>query len=189
MAAGQFALRLENATWDAGGAVVAAGEAHLAARAAGLAGEQIRVLVYDLDNELTAGGVTLRLPFTTEAAQPEAPQLAGLLAAGPDGSRREITVSAAGALSVATLVVAPNPTSGSASIRFSPAAAGTYSLAVYDLRGRRVRVLEQVASALQPVTVGWDGRDDGGRELPSGVYFVRVTAGAQTLTNKVVLSR
>jgi hypothetical protein len=38
-------------------------------------------------------------------------------------------------------------------------------------------------------TVAFDGRDDGGRLLPSGVYFCRVTAAGASVTRKIVLAR
>jgi hypothetical protein len=35
----------------------------------------------------------------------------------------------------------------------------------------------------------FDGHDDAGRLLPSGVYFYRVHAGAETVTEKMVIAR
>jgi hypothetical protein len=60
---------------------------------------------------------------------------------------------------------------------------------VFDVTGRRVR--EQRLAALP---AGWreivfDARDAGGRQLPSGVYFYRVSAAAETVTRKMVIAR
>jgi hypothetical protein len=55
---------------------------------------------------------------------------------------------------------------------------------VFDLRGRRIRSL---AAAEAPARiVDWDGRDDAGRPVPSGVYFFRTSRAA---TGRVVLVR
>jgi flagellar hook assembly protein FlgD len=59
---------------------------------------------------------------------------------------------------------------------------------VYNLQGVVVRSL-----ALESVGAGgsqslsWDGRTDTGRQLPSGVYFVKLEAGATTVYRKLLL--
>jgi hypothetical protein len=62
-------------------------------------------------------------------------------------------------------------------------------LAVFDTRGRLVRSLMSgfVGSGVQ--TVSWDGRDSEGRQVASGVFFVRLEAAGQGLTRKVVIAR
>jgi subtilisin family serine protease len=190
VAAGQFALTLRGAVWDAQGVILDDPSAgHVAARAVGLDGEQIRVLIYDLDNELPAAGVTLRLPLERIGIESSAPQVAGLLLADPSGEKRSVINSSAPSSAFATLGISPNPMAGAVNIQFNLGRTQTYTLSVYDLRGRRVRALEQGVGSVQPVTVGWDGRDGQGRVLPSGVYFVRLTSGSDVLTSKIVLSR
>jgi flagellar hook assembly protein FlgD len=60
-------------------------------------------------------------------------------------------------------------------------------LSVFDVAGRRVRaVLERVLPAgLHEIE--WDGRDDAGRPVASGVYFYRMQSGPQTETRRMVL--
>ena len=89
----------------------------------------------------------------------------------------------------ASLGVSPNPSTGAANIQFSLGQSQSFTLSVYDLRGRRVRVLEQGIGSDQSSIVGWDGRDGQGRNVPSGIYFVRLRSGDDVLTSKVVLSR
>ncbi len=61
---------------------------------------------------------------------------------------------------------------------------------VYDVRGRKVRTLHE-----GPLPVGirhgltWDGQDDRGRALASGVYLVQAKAGDQRVGQKVTLLR
>jgi hypothetical protein len=60
---------------------------------------------------------------------------------------------------------------------------------VFDVRGRSIRTM--LAGALQDAgnRVAWDGCDDNGRRVPPGIYFVRLKAGDQAATHKVVLLR
>lgn len=62
-------------------------------------------------------------------------------------------------------------------------------LEIHDLRGRSVRLLRDSSAQPGRHAVFWDGRDDNGREVPSGVYFCRLTAGERVQTRKMVLLR
>ncbi|MFC1572884.1 FlgD immunoglobulin-like domain containing protein [Candidatus Eisenbacteria bacterium] len=68
----------------------------------------------------------------------------------------------------------PNPSSGAAEIRYILAESGVARVFIHDLRGRLVRTLihEQVPAG--PGHVVWNGKDDTGREVASGVYAVRL---------------
>src|SRR4030095_9869201 len=68
----------------------------------------------------------------------------------------------------------PNPFDRNTRIRFSLPAAGAHKLVVYDVNGRRVRVLSEGARAAGIGEVEWDGRDGSGAPVPSGVYFYRL---------------
>ena len=81
----------------------------------------------------------------------------------------------------------PNPFNPSTGIRFSLPTAGSATLAVYDLEGRRVRLLLQDDLAAGPHLVRWHGDDDGGAAVASGIYFYKLTAGGRTLTRKMML--
>jgi hypothetical protein len=85
--------------------------------------------------------------------------------------------------------VVPNPFNPRAEIRYDVPAPGRVDLAVFDLRGRLVRVL-----VAEPLPAGhhaavWDGRDDGGRTVAAGVYFARIRAVQATATIKMVLAK
>ncbi len=83
---------------------------------------------------------------------------------------------------------APNPFNPVTTIRFDvPAGASRVTIAVFDVTGRRVRTLfDRVPSAGQR-SVTWDGRDDRGQSVASGVYFYRMSAGVFAQTRKMVL--
>jgi hypothetical protein len=84
----------------------------------------------------------------------------------------------------------PNPFNPSTTIRFGVAKAGPVTLRIYNVRGQLVRTL--VDDVRQPGVehmVTWNGRDDRGRSVASGVYFVRLEASRFTQTRKMVLLR
>jgi len=83
----------------------------------------------------------------------------------------------------------PNPFNVQVVIGFSLPEAGFVRLGVYDVLGRKVRTLVEgkIGSGLHRVV--WDGRDDGGREVSSGVYVVRLDVGGKVFARKVVMVR
>ena len=83
--------------------------------------------------------------------------------------------------------MAPNPFGGRTSFEFGLAVPGRVDLAVYDARGRRVRQLEDEMRPAGRYTMHWDGRDDGGRALAAGVYFVRLQANDYVASKRVTL--
>ncbi|MBN2288089.1 MAG: hypothetical protein JXQ83_02075, partial [Candidatus Glassbacteria bacterium] len=60
-------------------------------------------------------------------------------------------------------------------------------LGVYNLRGELVRALVDEVKEPGYYSVSWDGRDEGGREVASGVYFYRLSAGDFDQVRKMVL--
>ncbi len=82
---------------------------------------------------------------------------------------------------------APNPFNARTSIRFELATGGPYELAVFDDAGRRVRTFRGLGTAGRN-EIAWDGRDDTGAAVGSGVYYARVVSGDAAATGaKMVL--
>ncbi len=83
----------------------------------------------------------------------------------------------------------PNPFNPSTTVSFSVGGEQPLLviLAVYDIRGARVRTL--LNELVEPGTrrIEWDGRDGKGRQLSSGIYFLRLSAGSQTRVRKMIL--
>jgi len=63
------------------------------------------------------------------------------------------------------------------------------SLKVYDVNGRLVKALVSGEEATGDHSINWDGSDDRGRALSSGVYFARLEAGTEQRLAKIVLLR
>jgi len=100
-----------------------------------------------------------------------------------------IPADSGGAPGVATVVVSPNPFNPSASIRFDLRAAARVRLVIYDLEGKTVRTLADGRLSAGPHTYFWDGRNDTGDALPSGVYFFRLEADGASTAGKLTLLR
>jgi hypothetical protein len=83
----------------------------------------------------------------------------------------------------------PNPFAAATRIAFGLREAADVSLVVYDVSGRVVRVLAQGPRAAERHEVEWDGRDEHHRPVASGVYFLKMKAGAFTQTRKMVVAR
>ncbi len=75
----------------------------------------------------------------------------------------------------AQLALQPNPAPGRAVISWSVPGSGPVGIDLYDPAGRRVRSLPLCGDAGVSGSILWDGRDDGGRLLPAGVYLVRMS--------------
>ncbi len=88
---------------------------------------------------------------------------------------------------IAMLSNYPNPFNPMTTIRYSVSPAQDVTLAIFDVRGARVRTLESGAVTEGMHEVVWNGRDDAGRAVASGVYYARLVATSQTMTRKIVL--
>ncbi len=83
----------------------------------------------------------------------------------------------------------PNPFNPTTTLRFSLPQAGEVELSIYNLMGQRVANLVRGVQEAGPHVLQWNGRDEQGRELASGVYFYHLQAGAQVETRKLLLLR
>jgi hypothetical protein len=106
--------------------------------------------------------------------------------AGGTGDIDVVATPDVGALT-ALMRVFPNPFPASAAIHFTLDESARVGLRVFDAAGRLVCVLrESDALAAGPHAVVWDGRDETGRAVGSGVYFVEMRAGSGASVVKVL---
>ncbi len=83
---------------------------------------------------------------------------------------------------------APNPFNPVTTLNFAvPASGGDVEIAVYDVSGRRTALLASGHHDAGRYTVVWDGCDDGGRRVASGIYFARMVAPDYVTTRKMIL--
>ncbi|MBP2681257.1 MAG: protein up-regulated by thyroid hormone-putative PQQ-dependent glucose dehydrogenase [Candidatus Krumholzibacteriota bacterium] len=84
----------------------------------------------------------------------------------------------------------PNPFNPETRILFTLREAGLAEIAVFDVTGRRVRLLLRRPFEPGPHEIIWDGRDDHGVETPSGVYFCRLMVDGRAVdAGRLVLLR
>lgn len=84
----------------------------------------------------------------------------------------------------------PNPFNPRVNFAFATAATAKVDVSVHDARGRLVRSLARGRElAAGAHVLGWDGRTDAGRAAASGAYFLRVSGGSETVTERVTLVR
>ena len=83
----------------------------------------------------------------------------------------------------------PNPSSGQAQIDYSLAHPARVRIRIFDAAGRHVRRLIDEESAGGPHTIVWDGTNDQGRSVGSGVFFYRMNAGSWQSQKKMLLVR
>jgi hypothetical protein len=83
----------------------------------------------------------------------------------------------------------PNPFTDALSVPLSMESAATVQAAVYTADGRRLRTLADGRFAAGSHVLAWDGRDEAGRAVAPGVYFVRVRGAGEARTAKVTRIR
>jgi hypothetical protein len=81
----------------------------------------------------------------------------------------------------------PNPFNPSTTIPFTLVTESHVELSIYDVTGRLVRTLIQERRPAGEQRARWDGRDNRGYSLPSGIYFARLNADGIIATRKMLL--
>ncbi|UCG50914.1 MAG: right-handed parallel beta-helix repeat-containing protein [Candidatus Latescibacterota bacterium] len=82
--------------------------------------------------------------------------------------------------------VYPNPFNPVTKIEYSVPITGLVRLAVYDVKGREIRLLADEVQPMGNYSVLWEGCDNNGVRVSSGVYFVRMEHGGDTWTHRMV---
>lgn len=116
---------------------------------------------------------------STPVLMAEATTTVDVTSATPEGPR----------FSLALGKPSPNPFTAQTLIRFALPSTQPVQIAVYDLRGHRVRVLTDGVLPAGAHETGWDGRSEQGGTLASGTYFVRLQSGGKVLTQRMSLVR
>jgi outer membrane protein assembly factor BamB len=85
----------------------------------------------------------------------------------------------------------PNPFSTSTKISFNlhPRDAESAEIKIYNIKGQLVKEFKIQNSKFKIDKVVWDGKDQSGKQLPSGIYLYKLSAGEQSVVKKMLLMR
>jgi hypothetical protein len=81
----------------------------------------------------------------------------------------------------------PNPFNPACNIEYSLPKGSPVNLSIYNILGQKVRILVNEYQSAGYKSVRWDGKDNLGREVTSGIYFYRIEAGDFVQAKKMVL--
>jgi hypothetical protein len=81
----------------------------------------------------------------------------------------------------------PNPFNPRTTITYDLAGTGDVSIQIYDILGRSVRKLIDERQGPGSLAVSWDGSDDSGEPVESGIYLLRFRAGPRVENSKMIL--
>lgn len=84
--------------------------------------------------------------------------------------------------------ILPNPAKGIVELRYQLPKPGEISLRIYSVTGQLVRMIKETKSS-GDFSFIWDGRDEQGKTVPSGIYFVRVEFDGRAESDKIILLR
>jgi hypothetical protein len=141
-----------------------------------------RVLVWSREGNSISAGVSEILSVTGA-------DLVSVTAVDRESRELTTTITSKVAPSAFALHAAyPNPFNPYTNLSFTLPNATAYSLKIYNVAGQLVRSYEGMGTAgLNLVT--WNGKDNAGKDMASGVYFFKLSAGIYNATSKMVLMK
>ncbi len=83
----------------------------------------------------------------------------------------------------------PNPFNPSTTIKYELPANSKVEIRIYNILGQEVRLLEKGSKAIGEHKIIWDGRDNQGKAVASGIYIYRLQFRNQIISKKMVLVR
>jgi hypothetical protein len=117
-------------------------------------------------------------------------------ALGRNASNQDVAISIQAPVSIDAVVAAtdlmpviPNPVRDRATLNYSIARRGNVDLSIYSVDGRRVKTLAHGVQEVGRYHFNWDGTDERGATLSSGVYYVRFQSADVNKTRLVTLVR
>ncbi|MCH9031260.1 MAG: T9SS type A sorting domain-containing protein [candidate division Zixibacteria bacterium] len=151
--------------------------------------DTLRALLYSLDGNYVTKGSRELFEIGLEPYQNVTLLSAELVT--PDGESIEVVT---GAEKESTLPGNynlsqnyPNPFNPSTKILFEIPLAGNVALSIFDILGRSVRSLTNERYEAGKHEVIWDGKDDSGSSVASGVYFYRLLSNDKMISRKMTL--
>ena len=112
----------------------------------------------------------------------------------PLHAERELTIRVKHRQFPILAIASPNPFNPETAISYTVQNSGSVTIKIFAVDGRLIRTLKQ-GEQTEPGTheVSWNGTDNSGRHMPSGIYFVKTTQKTggvdETMTLKVTLAK
>jgi len=135
-----------------------------------------------------SNGETVADDRTAQAGQTYWYRLVGTTTTGQTATFGPVKATAGAPRELALSAAWPNPSTGPVTLNFAVAKSAHVTLDVVDLQGRQVSVLADQEFAAGRYQLKWDGRSDRG-QVPTGVYFVRLTTPDKKLVSRVTIAR
>ena len=83
----------------------------------------------------------------------------------------------------------PNPFNPETTIEYQLNTSAQVSINIYDIQGQLVKSLGQGYRQAGTYNTKWNGLTESGYQVPSGIYFIRITAGSETLNHRIVMMK
>jgi flagellar hook assembly protein FlgD len=83
----------------------------------------------------------------------------------------------------------PNPFNPTTTITYALPKKEDVTLTIFNSLGRKIRTLVNEQQVAGNYEIKWDGTDDNGKAVPSGIYFYQLKAGTFTETKKMTLMK
>jgi len=146
-----------------------------------LENNELRVLVYNIGTEAITNGSELTIPVsgTLELTEVEAATYGGAVM---ETSIRNLPTS------FQVHQNYPNPFNPTTTMSFDLNVASNWNVDVYNIAGQKVKSFSGYDEA-GSVNVVWDATDANGSAVASGIYFYKVSAGANSATHKMILMK
>ncbi|NIR50679.1 choice-of-anchor B family protein [candidate division KSB1 bacterium] len=134
------------------------------------------------------GGAFGAYPFTRSGHVFVSDQDLGLFVFAFDSNPTSVSSGAAGiSAGFALLGNYPNPFNPETTISYQLAEQSPVKITIYNQIGKIVRTLLNASQTAGLHRIKWDGKDDAGRAMSSGIYFYQVTAGEFKDTKRMLL--
>ncbi len=88
-----------------------------------------------------------------------------------------------------TTSIAPNPFTIKTNIQYQVKNYGKVTLDIYDIKGCRVKELVNETKQAGRHKIYWDGYADLGKEIPAGIYFLKLTTASHSIASKLIKLR
>lgn len=83
----------------------------------------------------------------------------------------------------------PNPFNPSTTIKFNLSRSGNVEIAIYNVKGQQIKSLSHGYQKEGTHQMVWDGKDQHGSKVSSGVYFLRLKLSEKTITKKMLMMK